>query len=135
MPTERGLLNHTAGKGDKERSSKWRENYQEINWGAGPEGFTPDGAKQVKTYRESPEGTYATVVCLPLLPAAPLKFDYNGAAGGGTYATVVCPQHGSVRLTFDAWMAQVDHGGACFVCPLCGEPALSASPDFKYQGN
>jgi len=108
MPTERGLLNHTAGKGDKERSSKWRENYQDINWGDEPRGFIPDGAKQVKMYRESPEGTYATVVC---------------------------SQHGSVRLTFDAWMAQVVNDRACFLCPLCGEPALSATPDFESQGN
>jgi hypothetical protein len=35
----RDLLNHQAGKGDKERSPGWRENYPEIEWGKPTEGF------------------------------------------------------------------------------------------------
>jgi hypothetical protein len=55
LPTaqpERNLFNndHGAGKGDKERGSKWRENYPAIEWGI----FRPDmerrGVKQVKRY-------------------------------------------------------------------------------------
>lgn len=35
VATERNLFNadHGAGKGDKERSSKWRANYADIDWG------------------------------------------------------------------------------------------------------
>ena len=57
QPTERNLFNndHSAGKGDKERSSKWRENYEDIDWGIlNPSGFRKEGVKQVKTYGPSP---------------------------------------------------------------------------------
>lgn len=48
--SERNLFNndHGAGKGDKERSSKWRDNYSEIVW-PGVE-MERRGAKLCKRY-------------------------------------------------------------------------------------
>jgi hypothetical protein len=45
-------LNHTNGKGDKERSPGWRNNYPDINFHRGekPDGFARRGVRQVKCY-------------------------------------------------------------------------------------
>lgn len=42
-------LNHTAGKGDKERSPGWRKNYEEINFPPAT-GFARRGNRLVKAY-------------------------------------------------------------------------------------
>jgi hypothetical protein len=46
------LLNHSAGKGDKERSPGWRANYSGIDFhrSEAPDGFARRGNKQVKLY-------------------------------------------------------------------------------------
>lgn len=51
-PTERGLLNHFSGKGDKERGSGWRKHYDEIDFhhNQPSEGFARRGNKLVKCY-------------------------------------------------------------------------------------
>jgi len=38
-------LNHTNGKGSVERSTRWRENYNDIDWRKND----PDGFKQYRT--------------------------------------------------------------------------------------
>lgn len=43
-------LNHGAGKGGVERSTKWREKYSEIQWGVFIVGMKRVGQKQVKKY-------------------------------------------------------------------------------------
>lgn len=43
-----------AGKGSAERSSKWRDNYPEVQW-TGVTGFVRKGAKLVKGYQAKPE--------------------------------------------------------------------------------
>ncbi len=51
LPTaqpDRSLFNHGPGKGDKERSSGWRANYDEINWTG--VGMVRRGTKLVKRY-------------------------------------------------------------------------------------
>lgn len=55
LPTaqpDRSLFNHGPGKGDKERSSGWRANYDEINWTG--VGMVRRGVKQIKSYRVRP---------------------------------------------------------------------------------
>lgn len=48
-PGNRSFGLEGAGKGDSERSSKWRDNYPDINW-PGVEGLVKRGAKLVKVY-------------------------------------------------------------------------------------
>ena len=88
MPTERGLLSaHGCGKGDKERSSKWRANYAEVNW-TGVTGFVRDGARFVKRYGTAP-----------------------------IFATLICPIHGAVSLTQSQFDTQLYDGTVEFHCP------------------
>lgn len=96
MPTERGLLDaHGAGKGDKERSSSWRKNYDEIDWSGSVSGFTKQGVKQVKVYG-APEAR----------------------------GIVLCPAHGAVALSFSEWQRQVYVDRLdTFICPKCGAVA------------
>lgn len=47
-------LNHTNGKGSVERSTKWREHYDEINWhrdDSPAKGFRKFSTGQRKVYR------------------------------------------------------------------------------------
>lgn len=48
-PAELGI-NHEAGKGDTERSTAWRKNYSDIQWGAYIVGMKRVGQKLVKKY-------------------------------------------------------------------------------------
>ena len=48
-------LDTGAGKGDKDRSPGWRDNYDEVNWGKREpseiDGFIRKGNKQIKYYK------------------------------------------------------------------------------------
>lgn len=46
---------HGAGKGDKDRSPGWRDNYEEINWPKSNDGFHTVGGIQRKVYRSVPK--------------------------------------------------------------------------------
>ena len=107
MPTERGLLNHGAGKGDKERSSKWRENYGEIYWGIlNPPGFIQRGTKQVKRY-----------------------------GGPKAYAWVKCPAHGRMPLTEAQTDHQLDDNTPYSHCPKCNAVATWKGFEDEKAGN
>lgn len=107
MPTERNLFNvdHGSGKGDKERSSAWRENYPAIEWGNGPEGFECQGAKQIKRYG-------ASAASKP--PVQPHVF---------------CACKGWLLLTPEEYDRQIAHAETGWFCPACGAIAT----DFAYR--
>jgi hypothetical protein len=60
----RDLLDHGAGKGDKERSSRWREGYNDINW-PGVTGLVREGSKLVKRYHPD-ENAFSGAIQLQL---------------------------------------------------------------------
>ena len=41
---------HGAGKGDADRSPRWRDHYDEVAWPKSDDGFTRTGNRQVKRY-------------------------------------------------------------------------------------
>ena len=107
MPTERGLLNHGSGKGDKERSSKWRANYGEIDWGIlNAPGFIQRGVKQVKRY-----------------------------GGPAVYAWVICPAHGRMPLTVEQTIHQLDDNSPSFFCPKCNAVSIWEGFENETTGN
>jgi hypothetical protein len=108
MPTERNLFNadHSAGKGDKERSSAWRENYPAIEWGNGVEGFRAEGQKQVKRYG-------ASIASKPV----PQPHVFCEACKGW------------LVLTPEEYNRQKAMPDICWVCPGCGALAT----DFAYR--
>lgn len=109
MPTERNLFNadHGAGKGDKERSSSWRNNYDSIDWGVvAADGFVAEGAKQVKRY-----GTSQPVrpSCDPHIYCAACK--------------------GWLLLPHEEYERQMSEPTNGWFCPACGAIAT----DFAYR--
>ena len=49
-PAELGLNHGAAGKGSKERCSKWRAHFDEIKWSGFVVGMERKGRKMVKKY-------------------------------------------------------------------------------------
>ena len=87
-------LNHINGKGDKDRSPGWRDNYDSINFNRAssrPDGFARRGNRMVKTYTPGRKAVF--VVDLPPASKSSFNGDLVDCGGRCNHSEETCPIH------------------------------------------
>lgn len=106
-PAKRDMLDsHGAGKGDADRSPKWREHYDEVEWGQKYKGLNQPGFESIGPGRI--RKTYGPVVSRP-----EDQPDWRKPCDA-------CNGSGQERV-----------GVAMAECPACSDPSPAPSEDFQ----